>query len=110
MAAETGRDDFIIAIRSAFLKKGTKQRFSLVALLFFSIFILVLGKFNFTAINYLKISLNEIIYRASFVVSIPEQQIQNVSIALNKHIKLYKDLELTKKKLTFQVIGCEKMI
>ena len=25
---QTNRDDFIIAIRSAFLKKGTKQRFS----------------------------------------------------------------------------------
>ena len=33
---ETSRDDFIIAIRSAFLKKGTKQRFSLIVLLFFS--------------------------------------------------------------------------
>tara|TARA_Y100000590_G_scaffold364129_1_gene422221 strand:- start:6790 stop:7635 length:846 start_codon:yes stop_codon:yes gene_type:complete len=95
----TSRDDFVIAIRSAFLKKGNQQRFSLIALIFFSIALIALSRFNFPAINYLKISLNEIIYRASFVVSIPEQQIQNVSIALNKHIKLYKDLELTKKKI-----------
>ena len=94
----TSRDDFVIAIRSAFLKKGNQQRFSLIVLIFFSISLIVLSRFNLPAINYLKISLNEIIYRASFVVSIPEQQIQNVSIALNKHIKLYKDLELTKKK------------
>ena len=33
MAAESGRDDFIIAIRSAFLKKGTRQNFSLFTLL-----------------------------------------------------------------------------
>ena len=51
---EPSRDDFVIAIRSAFLKKGTKQRFSLLALLFFSILLIVLSKFNFTAINYLK--------------------------------------------------------
>ena len=95
----TSRDDFVIAIRSAFLKKGNQQRFSLIALIFFSIALIALSRFNFPAINYLKISLNEIIYRASFVVSIPEQQIQNASIALNKHIKLYKDLELTKKKI-----------
>ena len=95
----TSRDDFVIAIRSAFLKKGNQQRFSLIALIFFSIALIALSRFNFPAINYLKISLNEIIYRASFVVSIPEQQIQNVSIVLNKHIKLYKDLELTKKKI-----------
>ncbi len=95
----TSRDDFVIAIRSAFLKKGNQQRFSLIALIFFSIALIALSRFNFPAINYLKISLNEIIYRASFVVSIPEQQIQNASIALNKHFKLYKDLEITKKKI-----------
>tara|TARA_B100000029_G_scaffold4918_1_gene5578 strand:- start:646 stop:1494 length:849 start_codon:yes stop_codon:yes gene_type:complete len=95
----TSRDDFVIAIRSAFLKKGNQQRFSLIVLIFFSISLIVLSRFNLPAINYLKISLNEIIYRASFIVSIPEQQIQNASIALNKHFKLYEDLEKTKKKL-----------
>jgi len=94
-----GRDDFIIAVRSAFLKKGAQQRFSLIALIFFSIILITLSKINFIGVNYLKVSLNEIIYRASFVVSIPEQQIQNASIALNKHFKLYKDLEITKKKI-----------
>ena len=44
---EPSRDDFIIAIRSAFLKKGTKQRFSLIVLLFFSVGLVTLGKFNF---------------------------------------------------------------
>ena len=33
---ETSRDDFIIALRSAFLKKGTQQRFSLLSLIFFN--------------------------------------------------------------------------
>ena len=32
---EPSRDDFVIAIRSAFLKKGTKQRFSLIFLILF---------------------------------------------------------------------------
>ena len=95
----TSRDDFVIAIRSAFLKRGNQQRFSLIVLIFFSIFLIALSRFNLPAINYLKISLNEIIYRSSFIVSIPEQQIQNASIALNKHFKLYEDLEITKKKL-----------
>ena len=39
----SSRDDFIIAIRSAFLKKSTKQKFSLITLVFFSIFIIVLS-------------------------------------------------------------------
>ena len=43
---ETSRDDFIIAIRSAFLKKENKQRFSLLGLVFFSIiFLSLFGRF-----------------------------------------------------------------
>ena len=44
---EAGRDDFIIAIRSVFLKKDNQQRFSLIALITFSLIFLILGKLNF---------------------------------------------------------------
>ena len=96
---EPSRDDFIIAIRSAFLKRGTKQRFSLFVLLFSSIFLIVLGKFNFIAINYLKITINEVVYRTSFVVSIPEKYITYSYRAIEEHIKLYKDYNFQKKEL-----------
>ena len=69
---ETSRDDFVIAIRSAFLKKGTQQRFSLLSLILFSIILLILGGINFKAIDYVKIGIKEIAYRSSFLVSIPE--------------------------------------
>ena len=96
---EPSRDDFIIAIRSAFLKRDTKQRFSLFVLLFSSIFLIVLGKFNFTAINYLKITINEVVYRTSFVASIPEKYITYSYRAIEKHIKLYKDYNFQKEEL-----------
>ena len=96
---EPSRDDFIIAIRSAFLKRGTKQRFSLFVLLFSSIFLIVLGKFNFTAINYLKITINEVVYRTSFVASIPEKYITYSYRAIEEHIKLYKDYNFQKEEL-----------
>ena len=96
---EPSRDDFIIAIRSAFLKRGTKQRFSLFVLLFSSIFLIVLGKFNFTAINYLKITINEVVYRTSFVVSISELYLTYSYRAIEKHIKLYKDYNFQKEEL-----------
>ena len=70
---ETSRDDFVIALRSAFLKKGTQQRFSLLSLIFFSIIFLILGNFNFKVINYIKLGINEIVYRSSFIVSVPEK-------------------------------------
>ena len=94
---ETNRDDFIIAIRSAFLKKGTKQRFSLIVLLFFSITILVLGKYNFKGINYLKSGLNELVYRVTFIVSAPENFIKNTYNLTLSHINLYNDHKKLKK-------------
>ena len=88
---ETNRDDFIIAIRSAFLKKGTKQRFSLLVLLFVSVTILFLGKYNFKGINILKSALNEIVYRSTFIISIPENFIKNTYYLSLSHINLYND-------------------
>ena len=93
----TSRDDFIIAIRSAFLKKGNQQRFSLIGLIFFSIGLIFLSKVNFTAINYLKISLNEIVYRSSFIVSIPEKRIQDLKNVIQNHYLVYRDYNETKK-------------
>ena len=94
----TSRDDFVIAIRSAFLKKGNKQRFSLVALILFSVVLIVLSRINFPAINYLKIGLNEVVYRVSFIVSLPEQQLNRALIAINNHLNLYNDHDQLKEK------------
>ena len=89
----TGRDDFVIAIRSAFLKKSNKQRFSLIALIIFSLILIILSRINFTPINYLKSGLNEIVYRVSFIASLPEQQLNRSIIIINNHLNLYKEYE-----------------
>ena len=96
---QPSRDDFVIAIRSAFLKKGTKQRFSLIALLFFSITLIVLGKYNFVGINYLKVIINEVVYRSSYIVSVPEKYAAYSYNTIRDHIILYKDYDILKKKL-----------
>ena len=96
---QPSRDDFVIAIRSAFLKKGTKQRFSLIALLFFSITLIVLGKYNFVGINYLKVIINEVVYRSSYIVSVPEKYATQSYNTIRDHIILYKDYDILKKKL-----------
>jgi len=93
------RDDFIIAIRSAFLKKGNKQRFSLIGLIFFSVVLLILSKINLPITNYLKITLNEIVYRASFIVSVPEKKIQDASGLIKEHLEVYNDYLLVKEEL-----------
>jgi len=96
---ETSRDDFVIAIRSAFLKKGTQQRFSLLGLIFFSIIFLILGSLNFKVIDYTKIVINEIVYRSSFIVSGPENLIKDNYILVQNHLNLYKENEKNKSEL-----------
>ena len=88
---ETSRDDFVIALRSAFLKKGTQQRFSLLSLISFSIILLILGSFNFKTINYVKVAIKEIVYRTSFIVSGPENFLKNNYLIVSNHLKLYQE-------------------
>jgi rod shape-determining protein MreC len=96
---EPSRDDFVIALRSAFLKKGTQQRFSLLSLIFFSIVFLILGNFNFKIINYVKAGIKEVVYRSSFIVSVPENLLKDSYLTIQNHKKLYKENEKIKSEL-----------
>ena len=96
---EISRDDFVIALRSAFLKKGTQQRFSLLSLMFFSIILLILGSFNFKAIDYTKVAIKEIVYRSSFIISVPENLLKDSYLTIQNHNKLYKENEKIKSEL-----------
>ena len=93
----TSRDDFVIAFRSAFLKKKDKQKFSLLTLLFLSIFVLILSNYNFKIIKYIKFGINEFVYRTSFLISTPEKKIKNINSQIKDHMKIYenyKNIEL----------------
>ena len=96
---EPSRDDFVIALRSAFLKKGTQQRFSLLSLIFFSIVFLILGSFNFKIVNYVKAGIKEVVYRSSFIVSVPENLLKDSYLTIQNHKKLYKENEKIKSEL-----------
>ena len=85
----TGRDDFVIAIRSAFLKKKDKQKFSLLTLIILSIFVIVLSNFNFKAIQFVKLGINEVIYRSSHIASIPEKKFGELISEIRSHYDLH---------------------
>ncbi len=87
----SGRDDFIIAIRSAFLKKSNKQQFSLLALIFFSIFLIFLSNLNFVGIKYIKIGVNEATYRLSAIISYPEKKFIDSINFLTEYFNVYKE-------------------
>ncbi len=100
---QASRDDFVIAIRSAFLKKENKQKFSLVALIFLTFLILISEKFSLKPIEYLKISLKEVAYRSTFIVSIPENFIKKSYIATKNHFSVYEENKVLKERLDFEL-------
>ena len=120
---ETSRDDFVIAIRSAFLKKGNKQRFSLLSLIIFSIIFLILGNYNFKIIEFNKTIIKEITYISSFIATVPENIIKKYYNKASDHFNYYDDYQiakselqklknkdLTKKIITYENIELKKLI
>ena len=95
----SSRDDFIIAIRSAFLKKSTQQKFSLLTLLVISVSIIILSSFDFRIIRYLKVGINEAVYRSSFIVSIPENFLKNTFIDITDYTNFFQDYKKNRKEL-----------
>ena len=95
----SSRDDFVIAIRSAFLKKSYQQKFSLLTLIFLSLVILILGSLNFKTIQYVKIGINEVIYRSSFIVSAPENYIKNLNVRMKEHFEFYDEFKKNENEL-----------
>lgn len=86
-----GRDDFVIALRSVFLKKKDQQKFSLISLIILSVVIIILSNFNFKPIQLVKLGINEVIYRSSYAVSVPENKIEEVISKINTHFDFYKN-------------------
>ena len=86
-----GRDDFVIALRSVFLKKKDQQKFSLISLIILSVVIIILSNFNFKPIQLVKLGINEVIYRSSYVVSVPENKIEEVISKIKSHLDFYKN-------------------
>jgi len=89
----TGRDDFVIAIRSAFLKKKDKQKFSLLTLIVLSIFVIILSNFNLKIVQFVKLGVNEVIYRSSHIASIPENKLKEITSKFKTHMSLYESYQ-----------------
>ena len=89
---ETNREDVSIAIRSAFLKKGTQQRFSLFALIVFSIILIYVETIEAKPLDYLRSFIKDTIYRGSVVVSLPSKGFKNVVSTVENHLNLYNEI------------------
>ena len=98
MAADSGRDDFIIAIRSAFLKKGTRQNFSLFTLLIVSIVVLSLEYFKSGPIDKFRSITKDFIFKGSFFVSVPFVYIKDKYYLFQDHIGMYEQFTFLREK------------
>ena len=88
---ETSREDFGIAIRSAFLKKGVQQRFSLFVLIVISIILIFIDTIETKPLNYLRFIVKDTIYRGSVIISAPSRGFKNVVNAAQDHINLFSE-------------------
>ena len=86
---ETSREDVGIAIRSAFLRKGTQQRFSLFALIVFSIILIYVETISTKPLDYLRSFIKDTIYRGSVVVSSPSKGFKIVVSVIENHLNLF---------------------
>ena len=96
---ETSRDDFIIAIRSAFLQKGAAQRFSLLALIIISVILLSLDFYKVKPLNIFRSISKDIIYRGSFIISVPFKSLDRVYVTIKNHFGFYNEYESLKNEL-----------
>jgi rod shape-determining protein MreC len=86
---DTSREDVGIAIRSAFLTKGIKKKFSLFFFVVFSIVLLFSETIETKPLNYVRAFIKDTIYRSSLIVSFPSKSLFNFTNYVEKHINLY---------------------
>ena len=89
----TSRDDFGIAIRSALLQRGARQKFSLFVLILLSIFIFILDSLNLKPIKVIRSLINDGVYRAAAISSSPIKLSTATKDFFVKHIFIYKENE-----------------
>ena len=95
------RDDFIIAIRYALLKKGAKQKFSLFFLIILSISIIILDKSSLPFMSSTRAVLNDFVYRISVISSQPAKLKNYLIKKTDIHYKTMDENKYLKQEIEF---------
>ena len=117
------RDDFSIAFRSALLKRGASQKFSVLSLIFLALIIFFLDVYGAQFTNPVRGFLNDVVYRISYLSSTPTRffpkatsnissffYVKEENIKLKETIEKYKSLELNVEYLTNQNKDLQKIL
>jgi rod shape-determining protein MreC len=90
---DTSRGDIGIAIRSAFLRSETKQRFSLLVLIIISTILIFIETIETKPLNAIRSVIKDFIYRGAVVSSYPIKAFSNIYNFTEDHITLYNNYE-----------------
>ena len=101
----TSRDDFGIAIRSALLQRGARQKFSLFVLILISAIIFALDTTQIKPVKILRSLINDGVYRISAISSSPIKFTSASKDFFINHIFLYQENE----KLKTEIAELKKM-
>ena len=95
------RDDILIAIRYALLKKSAKQTFSLFFLILLSISIITLDKVSPPFMKPLRSLLNDIVYRISVVSSQPTKLSRYILKTIDQHYNVMNENKFLKEEIKY---------
>ena len=98
MSTEMGRDDFVISIRSALLKKGTRQKFSIFTLLVISVVVLSLEYFKSGPVDKVRSFTKDLIFKGSSYISSPFIFFEDKYYLFKDHMRMYGEYSETKNK------------
>ena len=90
---DTSREDLGIVVRSAFLKRGTQQRFSLFVLVILSVLLIFLETIETKPLNVIRSFVKDVVYRSALIVSYPSKSFSNFYDFVEEHINLYSNYE-----------------
>jgi len=94
---DTSRDDVGISIRSAFLRKGTQQRFSLFALIVVSILLIFLERIETKPLNIIRSFIKDFVYRSAVVATYPTKIFSGSYSVVQEHLALHNNYNELKK-------------
>ena len=86
---DTSREDVGIAIRSAFLRRETQQRFSLFVLVIISILLIFFETIETKPLNRIRSIVNDVVYRGAVVATYPSKIFSSTYGFVKNHINLY---------------------
>ena len=92
----TQRDDVGIAIRSALLVKGTKQKFSLLVLVLLSILLIFIDSLDIKKFKHIRSFIKDTIYRGSVIVSAPSRIFSYFKDNATEHFDIYRSYQALK--------------